>query len=79
VLFWLWIRGARFLCHADNERLTWAAYLAATRRGLLPSPRAAFRSTLRYFRPGYHPVQEADTRQAVAYLGTSPAARAAAR
>jgi len=79
LLLSLWARGARFLLRAGNERLTWSAYLAATRRGLLPSPKVALLSTLRYFRRGYHPVQEADTRQAVAYLGSSPAARAAAR
>jgi uncharacterized protein len=78
LLFWLWVRGARFLLRADGERLTMRVYLDATRRGLLPSPRALGHSALRYFRPGYHPVQEASTRQAIAYLGTSPAARAAA-
>ncbi|MGD0560208.1 MAG: metal-dependent hydrolase [Streptosporangiaceae bacterium] len=79
LVIWLWVRGARFLLRADNERLTLGAYLDSLRRGLLPSPGAELRSAIRYFRPGYHPIQEASTRQAVAYLGTSPAARAAAR
>lgn len=77
LLVWLWIRGARYLLRADGERLTLRAYRDAANRGLLPGPRMILGSVLRYFRPGYHPVQEASTRQAVAYLGTSPAARAA--
>ena len=84
VLAWLWARGARFLVSADPElspsvKATWRGYAQAARRGLLPPPGAALRSAGRYLRPGYHPAQEASTQQAVAYLGASPAARAAAR
>ncbi|WP_431781546.1 metal-dependent hydrolase [Streptomyces chumphonensis] len=83
VLVKLWVGGTRFLMAADPElpartRPTWRGYTAAARRGLLPDPRRAARSAGRYFRPGYHPTHEGSTRQAVAYLGTSPAARAAA-
>jgi uncharacterized protein len=77
ILLWLWIRGARFLLKADGERLTVRSYRDAARRGLLPSPKSALQSAMRYLRPGYHPAQEPYTRQAVAYLATSPAARAA--
>jgi predicted metal-dependent hydrolase len=77
LLYWLWIRGARYLLKADGERLRWRDYRDAANRGLVPTPKTIGRSALRYLRPGYHPVQEADTRQAIAYLGTSPAARAA--
>jgi predicted metal-dependent hydrolase len=81
VLAWLWVRGARFLTSADPgcAKVRWRDYIAAARHGVLPRPRAAVRSAARYLRRGYHPTQEASTRQAVAYLGSSPAARAAAR
>ncbi|MCB0948632.1 MAG: metal-dependent hydrolase [Mycobacterium sp.] len=46
--------------------------------GLLPRYRRLFGSnTLGYFRPGYSPAGLGSTAQAVAYLATSPAARAA--
>ena len=45
---------------------------------LLPTYRNLFgASTLSYFRPGYSPEDIGSTAQAVAYLATSPAARAA--
>ncbi|MGW1024750.1 metal-dependent hydrolase [Streptomyces sp. NPDC002577] len=83
VLYWLWIRGARFLMAADPElggtvKAGWRGYLAASRRGLLPELGKTARSAARYLRRGYHPSQEGSTRQAIAYLGSSPAARAAA-
>jgi uncharacterized protein len=82
VLAWLWARGARYLAGADPEQrttMTWRGYAGAARRGVLPGLPQAARSAARYLRRGYHPSQEASTRQAVAYLGSSPAARAAAR
>jgi predicted metal-dependent hydrolase len=81
VLGWLWIRGARFLTSADHgcAKVRWRDYAAAARHGVLPRPSAAVRSAARYLRTGHHPSQEACTRQAVGYLGSSPAARAAAR
>ena len=46
--------------------------------GLLPRFRTLFgANTLSYFRPGYTPEEMGSTAQAVAYLATSPAARAA--
>ncbi|MET7641638.1 metal-dependent hydrolase [Streptomyces sp. NPDC005438] len=83
IFLWLWVRGARFLMAADPElegpasRPTFRGYLAAARQGLLPEVGKAVRSTARYFRRGYHPTHEGSTRQAIAYLGSSPAARAA--
>jgi predicted metal-dependent hydrolase len=45
---------------------------------LLPLYRTLFgSSTLSYFRPGYSPQDVGSTAQAVAYLASSPAARAA--
>jgi hypothetical protein len=80
----IWARGARYLVHADpglgpETKASWRGYFAGVRCGLLPSLRMAARSGARYLRPGYHPSQEDWTRQAVAYLGASPAARAAAQ
>jgi uncharacterized protein len=46
--------------------------------GLLPEFRKLFGAhTLTYFRPGYSPEEMGSTAQAVAYLASSPAARAA--
>ena len=83
VLVYLWARGARYLISSDTElgagaRASWRGTAAAARRGVLPAPGRALRSGLRYLRRDYHPTQEGSTRQAVAYLGSSPAARAAA-
>jgi hypothetical protein len=82
VLVWLWARGTRYLVGADPQlgaeaRASWRGAGAAARRGMLPSPYAALRSGMRYLRRDYHPSQEGSTRQAVAYLSISPAARAA--
>ncbi|MEU2879632.1 MULTISPECIES: metal-dependent hydrolase [unclassified Streptomyces] len=79
----LWVRGTRFLLSVDPElggsvRPAWREAYRASRRGLLPSPGRALRSASRYFSRHYHPTQEGSTRQAIAYLGASPAARAAA-
>ncbi|WP_151771459.1 metal-dependent hydrolase [Streptomyces abyssomicinicus] len=79
----LWIRGVRYLAAVDPERrpgsrARWRDVARAARRGLLPDPVKLVVSVLRYLSPGYHPTQEGSTEQAVAYLGTSPAARAAA-
>ena len=83
VMLHLWIRGTRFLMANDPEPLTrrspsWRGYTTASRRGLLPKLGRASRSAARYLSPRYHPTQEGSTRQAIAYLGTSPAARRAA-
>ncbi|MBE8477529.1 metal-dependent hydrolase [Streptomyces justiciae] len=83
VLLGLWVRGARFLMGADPQpagrqrKATWRGYLAASRRGLVPGLGTGLRSATRYLKRGYHPTQEGSTRQAIAYLATSPAARAA--
>ncbi|MHA6759162.1 metal-dependent hydrolase [Streptacidiphilus sp. PAMC 29251] len=83
VMLKLWISGTRFLLAHDPELASavvpsWRGYTSASRRGLLPRLGRASRSAARYLSPRYHPTQEGSTRQAVAYLGTSPAARAAA-
>ncbi|GAA5016286.1 metal-dependent hydrolase [Kitasatospora paranensis] len=83
MLVHLWVRGARFMLAADpvldgRIRPTWRDAHLNARRGLLPDLRLLARSAVRYFRPGYHPTQEGSSSQALGYLATSPAARAAA-
>jgi predicted metal-dependent hydrolase len=76
-------RGAWYLCKADPELdIGWWTMQRLRARdsklGLLPKYRKLFGSTtLTYFRPGYSPEEVGSTAQAVAYLASSPAARAA--
>jgi predicted metal-dependent hydrolase len=79
-LVWQWSRGVRFLMAADRRitaKPSWREFARTGRRGLLPSSSQLVRSTLRYFKRGYHPSQDGSTSQAVAYLASSPAALAA--
>ncbi|MFB7878407.1 metal-dependent hydrolase [Nocardia sp. NPDC056064] len=80
----LLVRGARFLVHQDPKlpdygylRLI-AGVFAAMWRGALPGIPSLLRSALSTFQPGYSPETVGSTAQAVAYLASSPAARAAA-
>ncbi len=76
-------RGVWYLCRTDPELdLTWWRMQRLRAKdsglGLLPTYRKMFGSnTLAYFRPGYTPAEFGSTAQAVAYLATSRAARAA--
>jgi len=76
-------RGAWYLCRTDPTLdMSWwrMQKLRAddSKRGLLPKYRKLFGSTtLTYFRPNYSPEDVGSTAQAVAYLASSPAARAA--
>ncbi|MFD0257551.1 metal-dependent hydrolase [Kitasatospora indigofera] len=83
LLVHLWVRGVRFLLAADPTldgriRPTWREARQIAGRGLLPDPLRSLRSGLRYLKRGYHPTQEGSSSQALSYLATSPAARAAA-
>ena len=78
-------RGTWYLCRKDPALpgITWREMQRMRRQdsalGLLPTYRALFGSnTFAYFRPGFHPDHMGSTAQAVAYLASSPAARAAA-
>ena len=81
VLIFLWGRGVQHLMTHDPglARRRVVARLPARRapRSRADRTRAVPVSALRYLSPGYHPSREASTEQAVAYLATSPAARAA--
>ncbi len=76
-------RGAWYLCrHDPGMRTSWWGMQRMRFRDsnlrLLPTYRRLFGSnTLAYFRPGFHPDEMCSTAQAVAYLASSPAARAA--
>ncbi|MFE7723335.1 metal-dependent hydrolase [Nocardia rhizosphaerihabitans] len=80
----LWIRGIRYLMSVDPElaapdrRIRFRDVRSAWRRGLMPSPASLAAMFFEYLRPSYHPSQYGSTSQAVAYLASSPAARAAA-
>ncbi|WP_116201165.1 metal-dependent hydrolase [Amycolatopsis circi] len=80
VLAWVFLRGTRFLMKNDPTRPGRAnlrAYRRAARRGLLPGPGELLREIRPYFRKSYHPTETGNTDQAVAYLASSPAAKAA--
>lgn len=80
----LWTRGIRYLMSVDPEltekdrRIRFRDVRRTWRKGLMPSPWSLARMFVEYFRPGYHPSRYGSTSQAVAYLASSPAARAAA-
>lgn len=77
------LRASRYLLKNDPERkMGWWEMLrlmdADSRKRLLPPLGKLFGSnTLTYFRPGFSPGEMGSTAQAVAYLASSPAARAA--
>jgi uncharacterized protein len=82
MIFMFWERGTRYLTRADpSGDLGWWRMQRERRRdsklNLVPRYRRLFGSqTLAYFRPGYSPEEMGSTAQAVAYLASSPAARA---
>jgi predicted metal-dependent hydrolase len=77
-------RGTWYLCRKDPALagVSWRQMQRMRRQdsrlGLLPTYRELFgTNTLAYFRPGFHPDHMGSTAQAVAYLASSPVARAA--
>lgn len=56
----------------------WRAWDQGGARGNVPAPGWFARHALRFLKPGYHPVHEASTEQALAYIAGSPGVRAAA-
>ncbi|WP_020672084.1 metal-dependent hydrolase [Amycolatopsis nigrescens] len=80
VLAWAFVRGTRFLMRNDPtgaKKASWREFRRASKLGLLPTGRSLLREIRPYFKPSYHPSQTGSTEQAVAYLASSPAARAA--
>ncbi len=80
----LWAIGATHMMRQDRELRSfhpsawglwfWREWSRGARDGLLPSVGWLLWQGLRYLRPGYHPIHEADTEPALAYLAASPAA-----
>jgi predicted metal-dependent hydrolase len=83
LMYSFFVRGAWYLCRTDPEvQMSWPRMQLLRARdskfGLLPKYRKLFgTTTLTYFRPNYSPEDVGSTAQAVAYLASSPAARAA--
>ncbi|GAB09508.1 hypothetical protein GOARA_042_00150 [Gordonia araii NBRC 100433] len=82
-MIWLVFRGAKEITRQDpaTKDLGFVArrreYQRGVRANLLPSLVGLTWSTVKYFRPGFHPDEVGSTAQAVAYLASSPAARRA--
>lgn len=83
VLALLWIRGTRYLMSIDpslpenKRKIRLRDICRVWRRSLIFSPSEIAQMWVQYLRPSYHPRNYGSTSQAVAYLATSPAARAA--
>ena len=82
ILYALLLRGLKFMVRQDPSlpnlgyvRLIWQWHKAG-KRGASPRIRDLLGSVVRLFNPRYTPEKEGNTAQAVAYLATSPAARA---
>lgn len=82
VFFAMVLRGTKFLVHEDPSlpklgylRLAWKLR-ASGKSGALPAAGFVVRSGLHLLRRDYNPANEGNTAQAVAYLASSPAARA---
>ncbi|MGB7365051.1 MAG: metal-dependent hydrolase, partial [Rhodococcus sp. (in: high G+C Gram-positive bacteria)] len=79
----VWARGLSFLMKSDptltdrQRKYNVRQVRAVTQRGLFPTAKAVAKASVRYFRKDYHPSKEGSTSLAVAYLASSPAARAA--
>ncbi|MGH3970820.1 MAG: metal-dependent hydrolase [Mycobacterium sp.] len=83
ILAGFFVRATRYLLKNDPEgKIGWPTMLRLlitdSRSRLLPSfVKLLGSNTLMYFRPGFSPEEMGSTAQAVAYLASSPAARAA--
>ena len=83
MIFVFFQRAAWYLVKADpNTDIGWWKFnrlrMRDSKLGLLPKYRKLFGSnTAMYFKPSYSPEEMGSTAQAVAYLASSPAARAA--
>ncbi|CDQ42437.1 hypothetical protein SAMN04488581_0177 [Mycolicibacterium neoaurum] len=86
LLYLLW-QATRYLMRVDpnlkmparKRKAIWRGLIRSGRRGVTPSVMHTTWRGLQYFSPRYHPGDVGDTAQAVAYLASSPAARAAVK
>lgn len=76
-----WMVTADYLMRQDPSSRWWKPWpiqmAKAVRKRLLPGPAFFFTELPAYLRPGFHPSQMGTLDAAVAYLASSPAARAA--
>ncbi len=78
------LRGAKFLIHHDPDlpNHSYAGvlvrYMSASRRGALPTLSSFVKTIATCALPGYTPASVGNTAQAIAYLASSPGARAVA-
>ncbi|MGH8531069.1 MAG: metal-dependent hydrolase [Nevskiales bacterium] len=88
LLIYFLVGGAAFMMRQDpalkvNNPSVWRPWIwrewkrVAIQSGHLPRFGWLLKKAMSYLRPGYHPVYEASTEQALAYLETSPGYRAA--
>jgi len=81
----MWVEGAKFLMENDptlpKEKWSQARVMREWRRvgkkGLAPPFGEVFGAGPHFLRPGYHPIKEGSTEEALAYLKISPGARGA--
>ncbi|MFI9553795.1 metal-dependent hydrolase [Nonomuraea endophytica] len=71
-------RGAGFLMDNDpilrgRLRAKWTHYFYRASQGRVPTLRSLALAVPQYLRPGFHPSQEGDLRQALDYIAISPA------
>ena len=80
-LFATWMLAADYLMRQDPSGRWWKPWpvqmVKAVRKHLLPGPWFFVGELPAYLRPGFHPSQMGSLDTAIAYLATSPAARAA--
>ncbi len=83
MIVWVWlIVGTRYLLKNDPElkgsaSLNLVTFWQAGRKNILPTVWELIKMAPGYLLPNYHPSKYGSTSQAVAYLATSPAAKAA--
>ncbi len=81
ILIVLFYQGSHFLFRADPGRPVYPGFLSGWRnaavRGVLPGLGSVLLAAARYFNPWFHPGNEGNTAQALAYLQRSPAASVA--
>jgi predicted metal-dependent hydrolase len=83
----MWVEGAKFLMENDPAlpREKWSQarvireWRRASKKGLSPGIGDVFGAGPHFLRPGYHPIKEGSTEEALAYLKISPGAQGAYR
>ena len=86
LFFFYVVEGTRFLARQDSDRdgrkigrwslprVLWQMEKSGRRTDYVPAFSLLTRATLRWVAPGFHPVTEGNTEQALAYIARSPAA-----